>query len=245
MNANGRIIYRGISRLDGRTPIVVVVTGLTGSSANRKTGGMLQTWILADDGIEPHTAVKELKDGAICGDCPFSGGKGCYVTVFQAPLGVYRAVQRGSYSHASPSEIPYLANGRPVRIGSYGDPAAVPTRVWRLLTGSASTWTGYTHQWRNPDNADLARFCMASVETPEDTARAHNAGWRTFRVAANTLCLPHVEVLCPASVEAGQRTTCDKCGLCKGSARIARSIVIVAHGNKTKKVKKALLAINS
>ena len=45
---NGAIIYRGPSLLDGK-PIVVIAVGLNSSSKNRKTGNMLQTYILRDD----------------------------------------------------------------------------------------------------------------------------------------------------------------------------------------------------
>lgn len=43
------IIYRGPSMIDG-TPIVVIALW---STANAKTGGMLQTYILADNGQSP------------------------------------------------------------------------------------------------------------------------------------------------------------------------------------------------
>ena len=36
----------------------------------------------------------------------------------------------------------------PVRIGSYGDPAAVPTRVWAELLRYVTHWTGYSHFWK-------------------------------------------------------------------------------------------------
>jgi hypothetical protein len=38
---NGAILYRGPSLLDG-APIVAIVTGLASTSANAKTGAMLQ-----------------------------------------------------------------------------------------------------------------------------------------------------------------------------------------------------------
>ncbi len=243
LNPNGRVIYRGISRLDDKTPIVVIVTGLKGSSANRKTGAMLQTWILLDNGTEPHAAVKSGTDGAICGDCPFAGGKGCYVTVFQAPLSVYRAYQRGVYQDATLAELTEIGADRKVRISSYGDPAAVPVTVWESLTRNAATWTGYTHQWRNPDNADLARYCMASTESTWDQMAAGAFGFRSFRVSANADPIPGDEIVCPASDEGGRKTTCADCGLCKGNTTTARNIVIVAHGAGTKKAKTALLAI--
>ena len=57
------------------------------------------------------------------------------------------------------------------------------------------------------------------------------AGRRTFRVIAD---LGHIdparEVLCPASKEAGRRTTCAECKLCAGTAtRSPKSVAIVMH----------------
>ena len=46
--ANGVILYEGPSLLDGE-PIVAILTGLRSSSCNRKTGAMLQTWIMRAD----------------------------------------------------------------------------------------------------------------------------------------------------------------------------------------------------
>jgi len=46
------------------------------------------------------------------------------------------------------------------------------------------------------------------------------------------------EILCPASEEAGKRTTCDKCGLCAGLTRKAKDIMIPVHGSKAIKANK-------
>jgi hypothetical protein len=48
MRVNGLVLWRGASLLDG-APIVAIVTGLAAGSSNRKTGDMLQTWILRED----------------------------------------------------------------------------------------------------------------------------------------------------------------------------------------------------
>ena len=46
------------------------------------------------------------------------------------------------------------------------------------------------------------------------------------------------EILCPASEEAGKKTSCIKCGLCAGTTtKSKKSIAIVAHGNGSKYVK--------
>ncbi len=230
-NPNGAILYRGPSLIDG-APIVVIATGLKGKSANGKTGDMVQTWILRED-MAPTDAVKTGADVSICGQCPHRGdgtGKGrtCYVTVFQAPLSVWKAYKRGAYAEAIPSVA-----GRMVRLGSYGDPAAVPTAVWAAFTAGAIAWTGYTHQWRTADAA-LQRFCMASCDSEADRAAAKLQGWRTFRVV-NTACgdAPKLkgEVVCPASEEAGRKLACETCKSCDGTASDRRGdIVIRAHG---------------
>jgi hypothetical protein len=75
---------------------------------------------------------------------------------------------------------------------------------------------------------------MASVDSLEDLEEARRARWRTFRVDDGTGIQPG-EIVCPASIEAGKKTTCAECGLCNGvSAKDARtprkSILIQPHG---------------
>ena len=132
---NGLVLYEGPSLLDG-APIVVIATGLANSSSNSKTGDIIQTWIIRSD-IKPTDAVNTGDDASICGSCPHRGtvengknvGRSCYVTVFQAPLNVYKTYHRGRYPlWNGDSEV---FSGRKVRLGAYGDPAAVPRKVWR------------------------------------------------------------------------------------------------------------------
>jgi hypothetical protein len=146
------IIYRSPSLIDG-TPIVAIATY---SKRNRKTGGMLQTYILAD-GVDPRVANKTGGDYSICGSCPFRGtpntepkrklakDRKCYVRIEQGPLHVYRTLQRGVYpiirGHKALSE---LGKGRMVRIGTYGDGAAVPSYIWDSLDPLSSIERGGT-----------------------------------------------------------------------------------------------------
>jgi hypothetical protein len=37
------------------------------------------------------------------------------------------------------------------------------------------------------------------------------------------------EVLCPASEEAGRKTTCENCKLCSGTSKKAKNVAIYAH----------------
>lgn len=221
------ILYEGPSMIDG-APIVVIATD---SSSNRKTGGMVQTWIIRSD-VEPHHALKTGEDISVCGDCPHrpANGGACYVTVFQAPLSVYRAYKRGRYPAFQAGQY----EGRMVRVGSYGDPAAVPVQVWRDYTAGAAGITGYTHQWRTADPA-LATYCMASCDTPEERPVATAAGWRTFRVRLEVEQPMAGEVICPASEEGGHKLTCEQCRACNGNSTGRRGgIVIIAHGSKAK-----------
>ena len=93
------ILYEGPSMLDG-APIVAIAT--TGKSANRKTGDMIQTWILRQE-WSPVDAVRYGADSSICGSCTHRGApaegkpRTCYVNVGQAPQGIWRAWKAGRY----------------------------------------------------------------------------------------------------------------------------------------------------
>jgi hypothetical protein len=242
---NSRIFYRGPSMLDS-APIIAVMTGLSTPSTNSKTGDMLQTYILRED-VSPPAAITSGADRSICGDCALRGdgtglGRACYVQVKWAPLSVWKyAVREKALDIVfSRSEI----EGRYLRMGTYGDPAAVPIEVWKKFLVPVAGWTGYTHQWRDGRFADFRELCMASVDSASEAEEAGLAGWRTFRVrrsVAESLRLD--EITCPASAEAGHRTTCQRCGLCDGmhlpDARA--NIIILAHGQRAGRIGKLTL----
>jgi hypothetical protein len=241
--ANGAVVYRGISRLDGKTEIVVIVTGLENPTNNKKTGDMLQAWVLIEN-TPPHEAVKSGLDYAICGDCIHRGGT-CYVTVHQAPLAIWKAYKRGKYTDLTsldckPNREQLCATyataeqGRNLRIGAYGDPSAVPVEVWQELATTADTTTGYTHQWKNPEHAQLKYLTMASADSVADFEQAQALGWRTFRVKNANDHLLESEVVCPSTTVG---LSCADCGACKGlkGTRPLRSnIVIDVHGRGVK-----------
>lgn len=243
----GFILYRGPSLLDG-SPIVVVATGFARRSKNAKTGDMVQTYILAD-GPDPVTASRTGKDASVCGDCKHrpSNGGACYVTLAHGPLAVHKGLQRGIYPVATMSRVDdhlmTLGEGRMVRLGTYGDPAAVPAWVWQALVSRAAGRTGYTHQWRNGDldavHLDALRsLVMASVDSEEERTYALQLGWRYFRIrGSDAQPLGAREFVCPASEEAGKRASCATCGACDGIERGAHkaSPVIVVHGGKARR----------
>ena len=232
----GVVVYRGPSQINGK-PIVAVVTGLKQVSENGKTGQVVQVYILRD-GVHPIEALRTGEDDAVCGDCYHRrvGGAGtCYVNIVHGPNGVYNAHERDRYPMMSPEDAARLLAGKTVRLGAYGDPAAVPLVVWTALLSKADGWTGYTHQWRKPFAKGLNRFCMASVETERAMRHAQRKGWRTFRIRdTNDPTLPR-EIVCPASKEGGQRLTCGTCGACNGGRPDKASIVIIAHGPNWKR----------
>jgi hypothetical protein len=228
---SGYIIYRGASLLDDK-PIVVVA--ITGKSSNSKTGDMVQTYILVDNEKSPVESAKALDDVSGCGDCKHRRGLGgsCYVNLGQGPRAVMDGVIRGIY----PDNIinaAFAVHKRKVRLGTYGDPAAVPAYVWEALLAGADSHTGYTHQWQNGKADHVKQWCMASVDTPKEAALAKMEGWRTFRVrvADGSPEYSH-EMKCPASAEMNKRLTCDTCMACNGGTDSKKaSVTIIGHGS--------------
>lgn len=209
---------------------IVISTGHARPSENAKTGAMVQIWILAR-GQNPQAAVKSGRDANVCGDCVHRGdgkgnGRSCYVNVSRAPLAVWKAYRRGRYPIIAPEAIPAAFAGRAVRFGAYGDPALIPATIIRAIVAVAANWTGYTHMWRHPLLQGYRALLMASVDSLEERAQAHAAGWRTFRVA-DAAVTNRIEVSCPAVTYGVE---CAKCGLCKGTASKAKSVVIAVHG---------------
>ena len=228
------ILYQGPSLIDG-APIVVIATY---SDRNSKTGLMVQTYILRAD-INPLEASKTGADVSICGDCRHRGiptadparkqakDRTCYVNLGQGVLITYRAFLRGVYPDAQTRDARRaIGRGRMVRVGTYGDPGAVPSDVWDDLLCDAQGWTAYTHRtgWR-------PELAMQSADSLEQARALWQIGARTFRVIWKGEQIDATrEVLCPASKEAGRRTTCAACKLCAGTAtRSPRSVAIHAH----------------
>lgn len=235
----GAILWEGPSELDGQ-PVVVIATGIKprGKYASVKTGDVIQTWIIRGD-LGPHDAAVAGADVSVCGDCKLrrdtqTGSRGCYVNLGpRGPLEmIFSAYRAGSYARLADVEWSEYFTSRKVRLGSYGDPAAVPIVVWWSIVAHVRAWFGYTHAWRlcHPGFRELV---MASCDTPEEQKTARLFGWRTFRTRlANERLLEH-EIACPASEEMGKRSTCEKCGLCdgrRGEHDRRRDIAIFAHG---------------
>ena len=197
---------------------------------------MIQTYILRSD-IPPLQAIKTREDSSICGNCKhrgfFGAGRTCYVQVHQAPTAIYNAYKRGSYTDITPlsyRQVISMIHDKAIRLGSYGDPAAVPQKViWQLSQG-AKRHTGYTHEWKNSPNIILD--CMASVDSESEAKAAQDLGWRTFRVKNKSEPTLDNEVECPAVLKPGI-ITCESCKLCNGASS-GKNVVLNVHGAKWK-----------
>jgi hypothetical protein len=232
MKEKGYVLYKGPSRIDGETIVVI----LTLQSTNIKTGNMAQLWIMRED-TPPHIAKKQGKDISVCGDCPIKNE--CYVVLFQGPLSVYNAYKRGTYKtlmhNHSIDILETLLKNLSIRFGAYGDPAALPLWLINAITKNCKDFTGYTHSWKRFPG--LSKYFMASVESLALKDKAKNLGFRTFRVipksgeaATNAKHwrgdLLNKEIVCPAENKGKQ---CIDCLLCNGSKQAA-DITITAHG---------------
>lgn len=231
-------VWSGPSLIDG-APIVLLATF---GSGNSKTGRMTQTNIVRAD-MAPRDAIDQGADTATCGDCihrsAASGGLGsCYVhPIIRRRWGTAVAWQQWHDGNAEPFD-PRRFEGRPLRLGTYGDPAAVPTVVWAELVRLSSDHTGYTHQWRRDSAQPLRQWCMASCDSAEDEAQARAMGWDTFTVLpVGTVGRPAGLKPCPASAEAGRRLQCESCLRCGGTStgRRGNRVAIVAHGGGARK----------
>jgi len=238
------IIYDGPSLIDGK-PIIVVYQP---AGKNPKIGEMAQTWIIRSD-IDPITANRIGEDYSICGNCPHRGiidpqkkkgmasNRSCYVNPMPI-LAVYKSYKKGNYKKLNYGNNLYplamLAAGQDVRLGSYGDPAAIPARVWHGLLRFAKSHTGYTHQANIKTSSYdyIKNILMTSCETLEQAKTAWKKGLRTFRTITDLSQITSNEKQCMATLE-GSKTTCAKCNKCNGDSNF-KSIAIVVHGNGAK-----------
>jgi len=240
------IVFLGFSR-HNREPIVAILTGINGSSTNKKTGPMAQLWIIRSD-MSPVRAIFFGKDDAICFGCKLRGtpttksefrklrrmlkDRVCYVTM-KAPQSIWRKFKAGKYPMLNPADVAaYLrSQGRTIRLGAYAEPVALPVDLLDTLT-SGGRHTGYTHEWRT--TPEYRHLLNASVDTVAEALEAQRLGWRYFRTRfADDPLLPG-EIACPASDEAGHRTNCADCTLCDGSRGPQdrrRNLAIIIHGS--------------
>ena len=255
---------RGFTIHKGRTLLPYqkgkVINLLSLYSSNGKLGGELQTWHLSATMHPTEARRGGAGDGCICGTCPFRAQPGdklgaCYPDG-RGIASLWASVGRGNYPAIEelardvrlsvPDTLRILGTfGGGVRLGAYGDPAAMPVAIGQALTGSANTRQGFTHAWRALGASPWRGLVMASCELPGHVRQAEAAGWRTYTVyppelserearqaianASGRLVVAH----CPASERKNYAVTCETCpiqcdGLREGSPW---QVINAAHGN--------------
>lgn len=245
----GMLVWTGTSLLDtvcddagdmiaAGSPIMVLATFSTGTGVNSKTGAMAQTFIMRSD-MSPAEAIASGDNAAVCGSCVHRENDSCYThPILKRGYGgaaTYEAHRRGN---SKPFNIrPFM--GRALRLGAYGDPAAVPFEVWQPLIRASragitgpTNHTGYTHQWRTCDPRYRA-ILMASCDSYEDMLAARAAGWDTYTVHEVGTVRPAGTKPCPASKESGAVLQCEQCLRCGGTdtGRRGNHVAIMSHGS--------------
>jgi len=214
-------LYEGPSRFDGKI-IQVLVSGYERASQNRKTGPMLQSYIVLKD-ISPIESARTGEDRSVCWDCGLkpimerlrkvtneAHGEVCYVVTANDVNSIWKAHQDRP---VEPIESLQLSRPTPLRIASYGEATAVKdAHFWTdLIAHCGGGHTGYTQQWRRPDCQSYKHILMASVHSPEQQEAAAAAAWRTYRTIRHGEPLVPREIHCPAPL-----VQCATCKLCDG-----------------------------
>lgn len=170
-----------------------------------------------------------------CFSCPYQGGS-CYTHNMVQASGFLSMLRSIAKAYPTWESIPTVTptalivewcTSRYVRFGTYGEPVILPFQLVDAMAAVASSYSGYTHRWKNPLFKAYSRRLMASCDET-DYAAAQAAGWRTFIAIPKSYA--KVAVQCPASKEAGYKSHCAKCGLCSGGAgKGTVSIQIIIH----------------
>jgi len=200
----------------------LVFTALSGSS-NRKTGDMVQTYLL-----DRETLTSEPKVfGAKCVECPMVNK--CYVS--RDKMSVRKALarllgeERTSYAHATLDQVLPLLSGRKVRLGTYGDPSALPLDDLKAIVSACEGHTGYTHFWASIDT-EYSAHLMASVEDATGELLAQGLGYRTFRVITKEDTERSVSSVAVECLNTSSGLTCAECLLCSGTEGKGRKVSI-------------------
>lgn len=237
--SQGYELWRGPSHYD-KSDVVVLATGFSNPSTNVKTGGMIQVYILTTES-DPVKASKALADSGNCGDCKHrhSTGGACYVNLGHGPLAVFKAWKAGKYPKADARALKAMSQRR-VRLGAYGDLAALPLAGLKAVLANIGKHTGYSHGWQSAKGKRLEllqAYTLASVDSEVEQLQANAQGWGTFRVMPKgtaspvTTTLRHVQCL-----NITHNLQCIDCLLCSGTVTGSRiNIFIGAHGSRAKR----------
>ena len=207
----------------------------TATTRNRKTGNV------------PTMAIgrtrQESKDS--CAGCPFLDTGECYAqngTVAMGHNSMVKGYQKKPERYSLKRALANrLASAKMVRLGSIGDPGALPggylADVLDAITEEGLDPVGYTHHWRG--RPDLAGLLMASVETLAQADQAIRAGFRAAVVLPwnwtdQRFKTPegNAGIVCPAILKPDV-VTCNTCRMCNG-AKAGPVIGFPDHGPKVR-----------
>lgn len=236
----GVVIARGKSVFTGEN-LIAVATGLRRPSTNKKTGPLIQVYVLSHD-ESPSDQARSRRDKSICGHCKHRQGSlgTCYVDLSRGADRVWAAFHSARYAQWTCDHAVLFANAV-VRLTAFGDCAALPLDVWRpfiqVVRGNGGFVLGYTHSWRVCDQG-FRDFCMASVDSKAEHVEANALGYRTFRIRLKGSPLLEHEIQCPADTHADVSSlcgvekgaiTCFECRACSGGPDGA-NVSLVPHG---------------
>lgn len=226
INRNGLIVWEGPSEIDGE-PIVLILSSIQNNS-NRKTGTQVETYIIRAD-MSPKEAVDTGEDYSVCGTCPRrpTNNGSCYVIVWHGPGVIYKQYSEGRYERITDYNI---LKGKSLRMGSYGDPAAVPIEVWQKLLKHSQFHTGFTEKWREKIGEPFKGICMASCSTVEEYNEAKALGWNCYVSLPLNSPVPKKINKCLNSVNPNLYQ-CSNCNWCDGAKK---DVWIFDHGAKHK-----------
>jgi hypothetical protein len=153
----------------------------------------------------------------------------CYVSrdklAVRSALAKLLGEERTSYAYATLDQVLPLLSGRKVRLGTYGDPSALPIEDLKAIVNSAQGHTGYTHFWREIDT-EYSHYLMASVEDSSAELLAQGLGYRTFRVITKEDTERSVSSVAVECLNASSGLTCAECLLCSGTKGKGRRVSI-------------------
>jgi len=234
LKEKGFIIHRGT--VGGENFVVIA----TMSTTNRKTGNMIQVWILLEN-IRPTEAVNSGLDAStVCKGCKFASKNGCYVQVGQAPFQIWKSFKSGLYRELTPANYQYAFGGRSVRFGAYGNPSLLPISKIKAIAKISDGWTGYFHDWKDMHPSTrkaYGQYLMVSTETNDSRKLAEKLKLRYFHVSP---IKPKETIECLSETKG---LTCEKCKLCSGLTKKNKpSIWINPHG--ATKTRAEIVALN-
>lgn len=181
-------------------------------------------------------------DKGVCFDCPFSSNAGngsCYThksNQFKGFISMLKSIANEfnqnfdsipELSTKDYIDIVRMGDNRYVRFGSYGEPTLIPIALVKMMVNVSKSYTGYSHQYmRKPE---YAKYLMASTHNQfQANIASEKFGFRSFIAVKDNS--KTVGVICPASDEAGFKSTCSDCGLCSGiEGKSKKDVVILEH----------------